>query len=449
MISRRAGFYLLLFLFVCGTAALGYLVPRTAFLPALLIFSALFLIYWALYQLTGAQLSLKRILFLALIVRLVLLIAVPPWSEDYIRFVWDGQLLLQGHNPYTLTPGEFMAMAPPASSEFLQQLYSGMNSPDYHSVYTPVNQLALWLAAWLADENLTRAVVVIRLILIVFEMLTLILMYRMLELLRMPPKRILLYGLNPLVIMEVTGNLHFEGMMLTFILAAMLFLLRNATAASGAFLGAAVAVKLNPLMLVPVFLKKLPKSAWGIFIITCTFVISVGLAPLLWGNALEGYLESLGLYASSFEFNASVYYLLREMGYWTHGYNLIGVWGPVLKWLTLLMIAWVAWKTGKGSAVTWIEKLLLVYWFFFMFSTVVHPWYILPAVAISAFTQKRAFLVWSFLIFLSYHAYQKEDYSESFWILGVEYLGVLLALGWDYGKKFRPKVVSLLQRRWT
>src|SRR5690606_13256732 len=153
--------------------------------------------------------------------------------------------------------------------------------------------------------------------------------------------------------------------------------------------------------------------------------------------------------ASSFEFNASVYYLLREMGYWTHGYNLIGVWGPVLKWLTLLMIAWVAWKTGKGSAVTWIEKLLLVYWFFFMFSTVVHPWYILPAVAISAFTQKRAFLVWSFLVFLSYHAYQREDYSESFWILGVEYLGVLLALGWDYVDKFRPKAVSLLQRRST
>lgn len=449
MISRRAGFNLLLFLFVCGTAALGYLVPRTDFLSALLVFSALFFIYGALYRLTGAQLSLKRILLLALIVRLVLLIAVPPWSEDYIRFVWDGQLLLQGHNPYTLTPGEVMAMPRPASSGFLQELYGGMNSPDYHSVYTPANQLVFWLAAGLADENLTRAVVVIRLILIVFEMLTLILMYRMLELLRMPPKRTLLYGFNPLVIMEVTGNLHFEGMMLTFILAGMLFLLRNAPAASGAFLGAAVAVKLNPLMLVPVFLKKLPKSARGNFIITCTFVISVGLAPLLWGNALEGYLESLGLYASSFEFNASFYYLLRETGYWTHGYNLIGVWGPLLKWITLLMIAGVAWKTGKGSAVTWIEKLLLVYWFFFLFSTVVHTWYILPAVAISTFTQKRAFLVWSFLVFLSYHAYQREDYSESFWILGVEYLGVLLALGWDYMDKFRQKAVSLIQRRAT
>src|SRR5690606_30867515 len=122
------------------------------------------------------------------------------------------------------------------------------------------------------------------------------------------------------------------------ILTGILFLLKRKHFHSGAFLGAAVAVKLNPLMLTPVFIKGLPdRSRWSFFV-GCALVVVTLLTPLLWGNSLTGYLTSLGLYANAFEFNASVYYLLRGLGHWTHGYNMIGILGPGLKWLTLLTI---------------------------------------------------------------------------------------------------------------
>src|SRR5690606_14219348 len=166
---------------------------------------------------------------------------------------------------------------------------------------------------------------------------------------------------NPLVIMEISGNLHFEGIMLAFILSCFFILLQGRTWLSGAFFGAAIAVKLNPLLLGPVFFKWLSKRNRLTFFFPCFIVLISGMVPLLWGNALEGFIKSLGLYGNTFEFNASVYYLMREMGYWTHGYNLIGILGPGLKGLTLLVIVWISLSMEKKKVGSLLEKLLLVY----------------------------------------------------------------------------------------
>lgn len=415
-------------LYAVGIVTLGYLLPRTATIPLFLVFGGCFILFWRLYQLSVKGVDWKLLLFLAILLRLVLLFSIPPWSEDYARFLWDGHLVSKGLNPYVHTPEEMLAAFP--TEAWMNDLYQVMNSPQYHSVYPPVNQLLFALAAAVSKGDLLVGVVVIRLALIFFELLTFYLIYQLLRHYRQPVEKILLYALNPLVIMEIAGNLHFEGIMLSLLLAAIYYWVSNRSAASGASLAAATAIKLSPLMLFPAFLHHVRKRAWWQFVIAAGVVLVCCLAPLAYAG--PGYFQSLGLYSDIFEFNASVYYLIRQFGYWTVGYNTIAIWGPALKLLAVVLILIASFWKHSSRPDGLLERLLVIYWIYFLLNTVVHPWYIIPALGISLFTERKGFIIWSLTIILSYHAYGHSPYLESGWFLWLEYGAVAFALWKDY-----------------
>jgi len=113
---------------------------------------------------------------------------------------------------------------------------------------------------------------------------------------------------------------------------------------------------------------------------------------------------------------------------------MIGVFGPLLTVLPLALVLWVSMKVNRQDSDSLFETLLIIYWIYFLLNTVVHPWYILPAFAISLFTEKKGMMIWSFLVFLSYQAYGMKGFEQSPWLLGLEYLGVFVMLYIDYGK---------------
>lgn len=57
-----------------------------------------------------------------------------------------------------------------------------------------------------------------------------------------------------------------------------------------------------------------------------------------------GWLDSVRLWFTSFEFNASIYYAVRFIGYLIIGYNAIGMIGPALASLTMIGIGIIWWK---------------------------------------------------------------------------------------------------------
>ncbi|WP_375447510.1 hypothetical protein [uncultured Fibrella sp.] len=358
----------------------------------------------------------------AIVFRLLLLLAMPALSDDYARFIWDGRLLLHGINPFRYLPVELMAggLAPDGIAD--PALYQLLNSPNYYTVYPPVNQLIFALAAWLSPDNPTGSVVVLRLPIILADLGTLWLMSKLLKQFGRNPNLALLYALNPLIILELTGNVHFEAVMIFFTILALYLWTKQKQVLSAGALSLAIATKLLPLIALPLVLAY---AGWqrglryALIVFGFVFLLFV---PFFNLSLLMNMLESIDLYFRKFEFNASLYYVIREVGYWVEGYNVlgrVGLWLSLLTTAGLVVLAFIR-SFPMPVRLLWMLTLYLA------MATTVHPWYItsLLALAVFAFSPDysvRYVLLWSGLVWLSYAAYRTAPVHEDSLLLTVEY----------------------------
>ncbi|TXE10263.1 glycosyltransferase 87 family protein [Algoriphagus aquimarinus] len=416
-----------------GFFYLAYYIPRENFWLSFTIYSFLFGGMLVLYFLS-AQLKWQWIFVGGLLIRLSLLLAIPKWSDDYPRFLWDGELVQMSENPYLETPEDWLQNHPESVSPYLENLFELMNSPEYFSVYPPLNQAIFYIAAWGSNLDTNSGILILRAILILGEIGVFFGLLKLFDHFQLAEKRLILYWLNPLVIMEITGNLHFEGMVLLLLLASVYALSKNRNMISGEFWGLSIGMKLLPLMLIPTFfsLEKTRKSK--VFWIGSAIAIIASFGWLLIDNSWVHFLQSLKLYQGKFEFNASIYYLLREVGFWVKGYNVIGEITPILSGITLVGILYFSWKRKAQNLLQLTDLWVFIYLFYLMLQPVVHPWYLIPAFGLSLFTDKKAFLIWTFAVIFSYQAYGDPNYQESPVFLFLEYSILALAIYWDYFK---------------
>jgi len=75
-----------------------------------------------------------------------------------------------------------------------------------------------------------------------------------------------------------------------------------------------------------------------------------------------------------------------------------------------------------------LEGIVYSYLVYYLFNTVVHPWYLITSLGVSILTNSKTFLVWSYLVFLSYFTYSTPGYQESTLLLFVQYTGVIIAI---------------------
>jgi len=414
-------------------------VPREEFGLTFLLFTLAFVGMMGLFFLSGEKISFRKILLAGLLLRLAVFWFAPRWSEDYVRFLWDGELLKLGQNPYELTPREWQEGNIDPENAYLNQLFENLNSPDYYSVYPPLNQAVFWLGAKASMGFVWNGYYAIRLILVLGEIGVFLLLWRLLAAFQLPQKQIFWYWLNPLVIMEVTGNLHFEGLVLLFLLAAILAIHNKKMGLSGGFWGLAIGMKLLPLMLGPAFLAfgNTRKSLW--FWAGTVLALIICFTPLLIESSWYNFLQSIKLYQGKFEFNGSIYYLVRELGFWIEGYNVIGYVMPYFSVATVILIGYFSWKRQPKNLPELVDLIVLIYLVYLLLQPVVHPWYILPALGLSLMRGKVTFLLWSFGAIFSYQAYGNGDFQEKFIFLILEYSLVGVGIYLDYfSRKMNP-----------
>ncbi len=370
----------------------------------------------------------------ALLCRGALLFSLPQLSDDFYRFIWDGRLALQGIHPFESLPSEYAEQGFPVSGLDIS-LYEKLNSPDYHTVYPPVAQAVFAAACWVFPQSVSGSVFVMKMILFLMEAGSILLLWQLLKRFGLPSKNALIYALNPLVIIEITGNLHFEGAMIFFFLPALWLGAQSRPGLSAGALALSAASKMLSVLALPFLLPKLGFRKTAGYYLVFGLVSAALFVPLFSEVFISHFGKSLNLYFQEFEFNASLYYFARWIGYLKTGYNRIDLIGPVLAGTAALLIVLQA-LLYRGK--TWADlpqALLFALCTYLFFSTTVHPWYLCMPVALSVFSRYRFAVLWSALAVWSYHKYQTPGQAENLWITGLEYAAVYAFLLWELAKR--------------
>ena len=240
----------------------------------------------------------------------------------------------------------------------------------------------------------------------------------------------LIYILNPLVIIELTGNLHLEGLAVSFLLMSLYFLNTKHILLSGLFFSFSICVKLLPLMLIPVFVYHLGIKNFARFLLVILIACTVMFLPFSGWELSANFFESILLYFNCFEFNASFYYVFRWIGFYLSGYNQIALIGKLMSIVFVCFLLFLSFsKQPTIKRLDLFKKVSLVFLIYFLFSAVVHPWYIIYVIAFAVFTGYLFPLVWSLVIFLSYFSYRSVNIvDESSIFLLVQYIILLIVV---------------------
>ncbi|RMZ50472.1 mannosyltransferase [Flavobacteriaceae bacterium PRS1] len=447
----------------------GYDLLRTDYTKLIILYVVLFFLFYKLVQISKHNLK-----FLALIAfgfRAIFILAIPNLSQDFYRFIWDGRMILEGINPYLFTPESFISVGE-FPFEQAKELYEGMGSlsAGHYSNYPPVNQLCFVIAGLFAGKSILGSVLVMRLIIITADFGTLCFGKRLLEKLNIPVHNIFWYILNPFIIIELTGNLHFEALMIFFLVWSLYLLHSGKWKFAALIFALSVSVKLIPLLFLPLFyqwfvrkksvgneiatsqvsLKALwiPASAGMTKLVGFYCIIGITslllFLPFYSSEFITNYTQTVALWFNNFEFNASIYYVAREIGYLYRGWNEIAIIGKIIPIIAVLFVLVVTFFRKNNTIAEIITAMLLVLSFYYFTTTTVHPWYIATLLILSVFTKYMFPLVWSFVIILSYLAYANRDNAENLWITGLEYLVVYSVFIWEVFFK-RPKSSLELQ----
>jgi hypothetical protein len=221
---------------------------------------------------------------------------LPPGAEDDVhRYVWDGRLQRLGYNPYLVVPSD------PAALGLHTPETIHLNNPELPSPYPPGAQL--FFRAVTAIHESTFALKV------AFVVCEIAIVFLLLDVLRLKQGAhlVLAFAWNPLLAIEVAGSGHIDivGALLLLVSAAALGRRWRATAAIG--LGLAVAVKFLPVVLLPLYWKRVRIRDAAL----AAAVVGLLYVPFLNHGRIP--IGSLSTYVHSFRFNGPVFAALDHV----------------------------------------------------------------------------------------------------------------------------------------
>jgi hypothetical protein len=222
---------------------------------------------------------------------------VPAGTDDDIhRYVWDGRLQRLGYNPYIVIPSD------PAVKRLHTPETRSLNNPDLPSPYPP--GALLFFRAVTAIQESTFA---LKIAFVVCEFAIVFVLLDVLRYNRQGAHLVLAYAWSPLLAIEVSGNGHIDivGALLLLVSAAALGRRWRTTAA--VTFGLAVAVKLLPIVLLPLYWKRVRIRDAAL----AAAVVGLLYMPFLDHGRIP--IGSLGTYVQHWRFNGPVFAMLDRV----------------------------------------------------------------------------------------------------------------------------------------
>lgn len=413
---------------------------RNDFLELFFAYGLSFASYLGLLKLDSGRSSFKTMLFIAAGAYSIAIAFPPMLSEDYFRFLWDGELASIGLNPFDSTPDEIKAAGLIEGKVFMQELYDNITvlSRRHFSCYPPLSQLYFLIPA-LISENLIVSTIVLKILIIGTELIGGIYLIKLLHFMNLARSRIWVLYLNPLWLIEANTNMHFEGVMISLLFIAFYHMLKHRELIGSPFFALAIQIKLIPLMLLPFFYRFLGiKRSLLFYASTIVIVVLIGITMINLDN-YENFIVSLKLYFRVFEFNSFVLHYYLQYGWAEYGWNLIYAYVPRLSRLAIMFIAVLS---LYGEITDWkklFRRMTIAFFIYLLLSATIHPWYLLPLLGLGLFTNYSFPIVWSFTIFFSYLIYGYfENQEEIRWIINTEYAIVIVWFITEVTLKYFP-----------
>jgi alpha-1,6-mannosyltransferase len=247
----------------------------------------------------------RRVVVIGLVLAAVWHIAflrVPAGADDDIhRYVWDGRLQKLGCNPYLVVPSD------PVAKGLHTPETRNLNNPDLPSPYPAGAQL--FFRAVTAIQESTFA---FKVAFVICEFAIVFVLLDVLRRTRQAAHLVLAFAWNPLLAIEVAGSGHIDivGALLLVVSAAALVRRWRATAAVA--LGLAIAVKFLPVVLLPLYWKRIRirDAALAASVVGLLYLPFLDHSFFNHGRIPIG---SLGTYVQTFRFNGPVFAALDRV----------------------------------------------------------------------------------------------------------------------------------------
>ena len=367
----------------------------------------------------AARTPIWFVLLVTLAVQLPELLFLPRTSDDAYRYVWDGRVLLAGIDPYGFVPLD------PALAHLRDPLLFPegepplINRPGVPTIYPPIAQLWFALVALFTPNVLGTLGVQIAAAGAVI--LTTCLLARFLG---DRSGWALLYGACPAVALEAANGAHLDAISALCVLGLGWAAVRRRHWLAGVFLGLAGGLKLVPLLLLPVFLRR---GRWR------TSLTAVGLVAA----SYLPHLVAVGVLVLGF-----------LPGYWQEeGYD-GGRRFALLSWLPenwrmpvalLLAVSCAVVAVVRSSREPVLVTCCWLYGCSFLIATPIYAWYALPFVVLVIMAGRLEWLaVWAAL-YVAF-VFDRETFVQAL-AFGTA-LGVVVLVGFRRWSKARHESVA-------
>ena len=328
----------------------------------------------------------------------------PPGVDDDIhRYLWDGRVQRLGYNPYLVVPSD------PALAGLHTAETRTLNNPEVPSPYPPGAELF-----FRAVTSIHESTLALRIAFVICDFAIAFVLLAILRSTRQGAHWVLAYTWHPLLAIEVAGSGHVDivGVLLLLISAASL--LKRWRAAAAISFGLAVAVKFLPIVLLPLYWKRV-RVRDGVL---AAIVVGLLYVPFLNHGRIS--MGSLGTYVQRFRFNDPVFATLERV---TAPQIVAGL--VVL--VGVLTAIWMRRRSAESSpeAFAWpIAASLLC-------APVVYPWYLLWLLPFMRSTSTAPLMIWTLSILPTYYVWHLRTVGQPWvvpgWIMMLEYGSVAVA----------------------
>ena len=425
-LKGRAGLYILsglgvLLLVLSGAIAYlsqAFQYARWDIFPELWIYISLasvmggvLLGFWALARrLKPSAAALMLIFAVGLLARLMMFTSNPVMEDDWHRYLWDGASVANGVDPYQFAPaeasptdlfGEQQSLSDDPDLRQLQELteenqtvYSRVNYPYLKTIYPPVAEGAFGLAHIIAPFSLNGW----RGILLAVDLISFCLIIWALGLFGRSYLWVGLYWWNPVILLEVFNSGHMDGLLVPFLVAALGLAKLDKLGFAVTALAGAAAVKLWPILLAPLLVRKYmfdPKRLIPLALLFCVIAF-----VLLWPQLRYVFTDpnqGLVAYSEGWRRHAFLYSILVEGPFSSFS-------DPVKSARLFVVITvsigalWLAWRNSGGLSEAKGESqmaagLLAVTALLLFLSPTGYPWYQVWLAGLIPFAPRLGFLV--------------------------------------------------------